>query len=468
MARILATPDGFGEVVLGYKFYPKQKAFLRACQREGCKVSLAAANGAGKTSRCLNTLVLWHQYMWPSGKTKVTSGSYPQIEDQIWPAIEIHKEKFPMYKWLETPYFTSIHPRTKIEGFFRGFTTNHPGRAEGDHPDNMESDIPSEIRPLMFIVDEAKTAPLWLRGVIEGRVRPTRLILMSSHGFSEGWFYETQRILEGWQRFNISADDCPHITKEEIDEVKKAWAGNPEFADSVLGYDFMPLVEDAIINGRALDECIANPPPRNQTGEIHAGCDFAWGGAGALNVLALRRGNIVTIEKKFHCGHLISSPKNLKPGIAEQFVQEFQRLGLTPSQISGDEGGGGKLVCDELDRLGWPINRINNGASANDCEHYANTGAEMWYEFGRMVTLKSLVLPHDRDMRGQLLNRKRKINDKGKLAVESKDDMKLRGVPSPDIGDAVCICSSPRGGYVSGAVSWAMPIGAGHYQALQY
>lgn len=186
MARALANPANFGEIVLGYKFSKKQRVALEMCQEPG-NVAIACCNEGGKTSRILPTLVLWHQSLWPAGKAKVTSGAYMQIEDQVWPAIEQHKEKFPNWKWYETPYFESKDPNTGKIGFFRGFTTDHPGRAEGDHAELPDC-------PLLFIVDEAKTAYDWLKKVLMGRVRPTRLVLMSSHGFAEGWFYEVMRM----------------------------------------------------------------------------------------------------------------------------------------------------------------------------------------------------------------------------------------------------------------------------------
>jgi hypothetical protein len=454
LARLIQNPANFAEIYLGYDLHRKQREALTACEMPGCKVTIACCNEGGKTSRILPSLVLWHQALFPAGITLVTSGSYMQVESQIWPAIEQHKRKFPRWKWFETPRFETFNEDLGREGFFKGFTTNHPGRAEGAHEDGPDV-------PLLYIVDEAKTSPEWLRKVVEARVRPTRLILMSSHGFAEGWFYETHRLLDGWTRINISADDCPHIPQETIEQVKKDFAGQPEFVDSVLGYDFMPMIQDAVINGKALDECLANPPVANKVGERHAFCDFAWSGSGDQNVLALREGNVIGIENKFHCDHLVASGKNPTPGIVERFIADFLRLGLGPNQISGDEGGGGKLVMDAMDEKGWVLNRVNNGAPATDSEHYGSVGAEIWYEGSKHITNKTYVLPQSRTFRGQALSRKRTYNAKGKLMVETKEDMRKRGVASPDEADAVLGAMAPGGGFGARGISWAQSVGAG-------
>lgn len=273
-----------------------------------------------------------------------------------------------------------------------------------------------------------------------------------------------------FRAITITADDLPHISKEEIDKVRKQFEGYPEFADSVLGYGFLPLVQDAIINGKALEDVMANPPKQREGNDHHIFCDFAWSGSGDENVVARRVTNVITIEATFHCGHLLQTARDSSPGLVDRFEEAFLRIGLSTVDshlISGDEGGGGKLVMDALENRGWYLNRVNNGFPASDPEHYASTGAEMWYEFGKMITARSVILPNDRTLKSQLLNRKRKRNDKGKLAVETKEEMRLRGVNSPDRADAVVGCALPVGGLVSsGIMTWARPMQVGTYQPM--
>ena len=80
---------------------------------------------------------------------------------------------------------------------------------------------------------------------------------------------------------------------------------------------------------------------------------------------------------------------------------------------------------------------MNNGAAPRNCEHYANLAAEMWFEAAKKIAQREIILPNDDDLRAQMLDRKRVPHAKGKLAVESKSDMKRRGVGSPDRADAV-------------------------------
>ncbi len=448
----LATPDGFAELYLGMKLYPKQKAALRAIMPIGARVSFASCNEGGKTAIVETAAILWHMFSFPAGIVDATSGSYRQLEDQLLPSLASFRDKFNAWKWRSEPRIgTELEGKCK-GGFFRGFSTDHPGRAEGDHEDLPEA-------PLLYCIDEAKSCQDWLHGVVEGRVRPTRLLLLSSHGFAEGWFYKSHTSLSAdYTCITQTAEECPHIKQDAIDKVRRTWAGAPDFANSVLGHGFMPMVQDAVINYKALESCLNDPPPIKPAGGRHAFCDFAWSNDGDENVLALRQGNAITLEACFHAD-------GLHP-VCDRFVAEFIRLGLQPGEISGDEGGGGQLVMDELDRRGWKLNRVNNGSPAMDPDHYKNIAAEMWFQGSTYITNKSFVLPDDPEMRAQMINRKRSPDNSGKLAIESKKDMKARGVPSPDRADAVLGCMMPAGGFSTGDCSWAMAVGVGGYQPI--
>jgi hypothetical protein len=67
-----------------------------------------------------------------------------------------------------------------------------------------------------------------------------------------------------------------------------------------------------------------------------------------------------------------------------------------------------------------------------------------------------------------MLSRKQIKGTKGRLAVESKDDMKARNVPSPDRADAVFGCITPMGGHAVGGITKIVPMGIGAYTACGF
>lgn len=441
-------PSVFAQKILGMKLYAKQIEVADALTDPNSKLSFMCCNNGGKTSRLFVTWILWHLTMWPKGKVKSTSGSWNQIIDQLQNALRHYRDIFE-----EELEFQQTMIKSADGGFWRGFSTNDPGKAEGDHADGAE-------RPLLFLVDEAKTVPDPIFQAIDrciGTDSPIRLVYASSPGYAEGMFFLSQTLMsKQFKCFRQTAEDTPHITPKQIKDLKERWSGFPAFAESMLGHAFMPMVESAVINMKALDYCLANPPEWKPA-IPKAFCDFAWSKGGDENCYSICNGNRITIEAAFNCDNL--------NGICDRFVREFERTGIKAENITGDEGSGGKLIMDELENRGWVLNRQNNQSTANDPDHYVSIAAEQWYEASKLITANKIILPNDMELRGQLLSRKQIKGSKGRLAIESKDDMKARGVPSPDRADAVLGAITPMGGFHSGSITKIIPMGIGSYAA---
>ncbi|MDE2020034.1 MAG: hypothetical protein KGJ13_06850 [Patescibacteria group bacterium] len=409
-------PDVFAENVLGLNLYPIQKAVLRALAPAGSTISFRSCNEGGKTRCVIGPAILWHLSMFPKGPVISTSGSYRQIKDQLLPSLHTFSPRFPAWDFLKTPRIETQN----VNGFWEGFSTNDAGKFEGHHagPDS----------PLLLIVDEAKTVRDDIFEAIE-RCKPTRLLIASSPGYAEGEFFRSQKTARSkfYKTFVQRAVDCPHWKESDIKRLREKWGKDHPLYRSMVEAEFMESVSDAVVNLKALEELLAEPP-EHRPGEKKAFCDFAWGGDGDENVLAFRDGNLVSLEEMFRADNLHA--------ICGRFISGFSRLGLKPDQIEGDESGGGKLICDQLQAMGWRIGRVNNGSKPRN-DHYANAGAEMWWEGAKKIERREIILPDDDDSRAQILDRKRIPHLKGKLAIESKRDMKARGVTSPDRADAI-------------------------------
>ena len=419
---MVSTPDGFATAYLGMTLYPKQRDVLAALAFENCAISFRSCNEGGKTKRVITAGILWHLAMFPKGQIISTSGSFRQIKDQLLPSLHTYATRFPRWTFLHTPRIET----ESINCFWAGFATNDAGKFEGSHADTDA--------PLMMIVDEAKTVKDDIFQAIE-RCKPTRLLIASSPGYAEGEFYRSHTTkAKFYQTFVQRAADCPHWKAEDIAKLREKWGAEHPLYKSMVDADFMESVADAVVDMKALEDLMADPPTE-KAGDKKAFCDFAWGGDGDENVLAFRNGNRVAIESTFRADNLHA--------ICGRFISDFTRLGLRPHEIDGDEGGGGKLIIDQLAAMGWKINRVNNGEAPRFSDHYSNLASEMWHDGAMQIARREVILPDDDDLRGQMLDRKRIPNAKGKLALESKRDMKARGVPSPDRADAVFGCMTP-------------------------
>ena len=95
---------------------------------------------------------------------------------------------------------------------------------------------------------------------------------------------------------------------------------------------------------------------------------------------------------------------------------------------------------DQLRRRRINIVDFNFGAKSND-NRFKNEGSRIWYLVAQMIRDGKIVPPpyYQEDVKrlfAQLANRQVKHEENAKLSMESKADMKARGVSSPDIADA--------------------------------
>ena len=119
-------------------------------------------------------------------------------------------------------------------------------------------------------------------------------------------------------------------------------------------------------------------------------------------------------------------------------IDDFTRQGFQVI-INVDDTGLGGGVTDRLKEV-WEeddveINAIINNAVASN-ERYKNKITELWFWIAENIEL--LKFPEDNRIVSDFSKRKYKISSNGKqLQLESKDDMKKRGLKSPDFADAI-------------------------------
>jgi hypothetical protein len=98
--------------------------------------------------------------------------------------------------------------------------------------------------------------------------------------------------------------------------------------------------------------------------------------------------------------------------------------------------GGNAGVYDGLKKLRWPVYGVDFGSRPTD-PRYQNKRAEMWVAM-RDWLQDGGVVPPDQDILADLCSTEYDYqNTRGKFALESKEDMRARGMPSPDIADAL-------------------------------
>lgn len=101
------------------------------------------------------------------------------------------------------------------------------------------------------------------------------------------------------------------------------------------------------------------------------------------------------------------------------------------------DAGNGSGVIDRLRQLGHDVTEVHFGAKANESQ-YTNKRVEMWFAVRDWLRAGG-ALPNDSSIRQDLGAPIYWFDAANRYVLEPKDDIKARGLPSPDLGDALAL-----------------------------
>jgi phage terminase large subunit len=396
--------------LLGFRLYDWQCQILLRYEA-GDPTAAACANYTGKTGVIFPICALWTLYSFPTARLMYMSATWLQVTNQFFASLARFADHpmFAGWQWLESEV------RTPEGGFLFGRSSDVSGHIEGIH-DQYNS-------PAGLLIDEAKSIPDQILDTL-ARCHVTFRLYMSSTGPASGEFYRINTAKAHlWRTFRVTSEMCSHVSKAEIE------ADRENLKDSVFrikhAAEWLYDAGDSMISLEHV-RALLDEPPVVISGRMTAFCDFA--GPGDQSVLALCNGNEVRIvEAWVHRDTMHSVGK---------FINWFKKLGLNGYQIGGDEGYGHQLM-DRMAEEGYHLVRINNGSPASKPNLYVNLAAEWWSVVGEKIERREIVLPGDEKLVAQLSSRRKLYDSRGRERLESKADMRARGLESPDLADAV-------------------------------
>jgi hypothetical protein len=186
-------------------------------------------------------------------------------------------------------------------------------------------------------------------------------------------------------------------------------------------------------------------------GPLLIGVDPAGKGADST-AIAWRQGHCITkIEKR----HGLSTME--VAGWVAKIIRDEK-----PAKVSIDVGGLGIGIYERLEEQGHGsvINAVNFGGKPVEPPPLDEKGRPAGGPLNRRAELYANMkkcleghfsIPDKDSLHADLCSVGYKFDSAGRLVMESKDDMKRRGMPSPDEGDAMALCfTGPEGsGFVA-------------------
>jgi len=455
----VSDPIWFTKNILKANLWSKQEEIMRSCWQNK-RTSVRTCHGIGKSFLAGNAILAFLYGQIPSIILS-TAPTWRQVEKLVW------KEVRASYRRAAIPLGGKLSPKRpelqiqQDEWYAAGLSTNDPDRFQGFHEANI-----------LVVVDEAAGIPEEIFEGIEGILTSenAHLLLLGNPTSVGGTFYNSFKE-PGWSTFHISAFDTPNftafgITEEDManntwrekiagrplpnpkmitpewvyDKYKRWKPGSVMYEARVLG-NFPASGNDTLIPLNWIELAIERWEEMEECGVVELGIDVARFGEDNT-VLAPKIGDKVLelevyskLDTMETTGYAIQAHKHYKS-----------------TNIKVDIIGIGAGVYDRLIEQSYPAVAVNVAESASEagCDKFANKRSELyWHLRERLdpdprINPRPIALPPDEDMMLELASIKYKIDSKGKIVIEPKEEMKKRIGRSPDRADAVMIAVAPE------------------------
>jgi phage terminase large subunit len=441
-------PVKFVKEVLGATPLPYQAEFLQAIADGERKMSVRSGHGTGKSTSA-SWAMLWYVLLRFPNKVVVTAPTSGQLFDALFAELkrwinELPEQLKPMLIVKSDRVELAAAPS---EAFISARTSRAetPEALAGVHSENV-----------LLVVDEASGVPEKVfeaaAGSMSGHAATT--ILLSNPTRSSGTFFESQTRLSGsyWTR-RWSCVDSPLVSEEFVDEMRLRYGEDSNaFRIRVLG-EFPLADDDTIIPFHLVEAATQRDIELDEDAARTWGLDVARFGSDKT-VLAKRQGHVITEVNGWQGLDLMQTVGRVKA--------EYDGLPshLRPREIMVDVIGMGGGVVDRLRELGLPVRGINVAESPSMGDTYTNLRAELWFKMRGWLEQRGAKLPKNEQLIAELTSIRYSFASSGKMKAESKDDMRKRGLSSPDYADAVCLTLASDAATAIGgkASTWGKPL----------
>ncbi|MFA9457418.1 DEAD/DEAH box helicase family protein [Halalkalibacter sp. AB-rgal2] len=443
-------PAAFAEDMLGFIPDDWQRAVMHDIAHNNW-VSVRSGQGVGKTG-IEAIITIWYLSTRPTPKVVCTAPTRQQLNDVLWAEIAKWLEKSMMkqfLKWTKTKVYMIGHEE---RWWATARTATKPENMQGFHEDYM-----------LFICDEASgiADPIMeaILGTLSGA--ENKLLMCGNPTKTSGVFYDSfHKDRANYKTHKVSRYDSSRANKENIERLIKKYGKDSDVVRVRVFGDFPKSEPDTFIaleyaeaatmrDVYERDEAGALILP--ETAQVEIGVDVARFGTDET-VIVPRIGNHVPYFKWYNKQDTMTTTGYVL-SVARQMMSEY---GRPKCVIKVDDDGVGGAVTDRLREVvreeGLHIEVIDchNAAVADDKDHYAEWGTETWAHIRTLLHDGAISIPNDEDMIGQLTTRKYYMTSKGKIKLESKDEMKKRGLKSPDRADALVLAFAKTSRVIDG------------------
>ena len=403
-------------------------------------------NGVGKTA-LIAWVVIWFMSTRTNPQVRVTANTLGQLTGTTWREVrKWHRRAIneDWFTWTATTFYLKWRPDT------------HKAQAMPWSKDNAEAFQGLHEKDVLMIMDEASgiSDNIWEAGDGSTTTPGCIWLAFGNPTKTTGRFRETMRkFRHRWNMMPVDSRTAKKANKGQIEKWIEDYGEDSDFVRKRVKGEFprsgssQLIGEDLVLEaqklfrlrfGDQLDKVLALEGPGGFLGK-HLDdnvltpkimmLDVARFGIDQ-SVLGLRQGKTFLALEKWR----ELDTMQLAYRVAVWLDAEQPDLFLV------DAAGIGGGVADVLRDLGYEVEDTNGGMTALDPRRFFNRRAEMWWLMMEWLKKGGRLNHLDVEIKDDLTGPEYGYSDRGdRVQLESKDDMKSRGLPSPDTGDCLAM-----------------------------
>ncbi len=414
---------GYVRDVLGVKeIEPWQRDVLNDCSAGVPRIAVGSGHGIGKTALTA-WVVHWFNATRPNPQGIVTANTKNQLDSKTSRELAKWNEKALNGNWFgktTTRFFLKDAPETWFTSFIPW--TEH----------NSEAFAGTHEAHVIIVFDEASAIADIIWDVCEGAMTQEGALWLcfGNPTRNTGRFRECfGKFRHRWKTYCVDSREVSITNKVQIAQWIEDYGEDSDFVRVRVRGQFPRAGSNQFIS---LEDVEASQKYKAEGFEPLAkvfGVDVARFGDDQ-NVVCIRQGRKVWDLIKWRGVDTMQTAAKVV-----ELIQEHN-----PDMVFVDGVGVGGGVVDRLVQLVGrsKICEVNAGSTADSPHVYFNKRAEMWARM-KDALKAGMEIPKDSELADDLVAPEYGFDPKLRIQLEKKDDMKKRGLSSPDCADSLSL-----------------------------
>lgn len=375
---------------------------------------VVAARRTGKTVAAVNEVIkAILSCPLPLPRGAFIAPTYTQAKEIAWNYFKQYTAGIPGVKYLEA----ELKVLLPNGGEIKLWGADSVDRLRGIYHDMVVLDEMAQMDPTIWpeivlptLLDRHGKA--WLIGTPKGQ-----------DAFYNALRYAIKHANE-WGNYIFKASETKILPEKELEEARQLMS--PDQYAREFECSFEVASDRQFIS---LEECMTTTSRKQfGLGPVVLGCDPARFGDDRT-VIIIRDGDVLRTTWVRRGLSLMYTANQVS-----EFATQFK-----PKLLCIDGCGIGAGLVDRLEAMGYGnVMDVNSGRTAADKARFGNYKAEMWSRMRNWIRDRA-ALEYNKELFDDLTAVQYEFDKRDRMIIETKDDLRERGLPSPDLADALAL-----------------------------